>query len=189
MKIDVSDMDAEITESLVNIINYIESNPESANVLDTISELLKAEDQEVVELMFAMAKQEVAAADVNEERLTDRETVVIDHIKTDQNEELLSASEIADHATGGKYDIGSEYSSLQYRSHVSDTLNSLLDKGQVGKIESGGTTYYTTPKAAIRHWLTERGMPEEVPIVELADDTGVPVVTAKRYVDQLSLSS
>jgi len=137
--------------------------------------------------MFAIAKQEVSEAEVRDVSLTDRETAVINHIIEGRNEDLLSASDIADHATSGKYDIGSEYSSLKHRSHVSDTLNSLLDKGQVGKIESGGTTYYTTPKAAIRHWLTERGMPEEVPIVELAEDTGVPVVTAKRYVDQLSL--
>jgi len=50
MKVDLSDMDSDTTESVVKILNYIENNPDSIAILDTISELLETEDQEVIEL-------------------------------------------------------------------------------------------------------------------------------------------
>lgn len=188
MRIELDDIESEAASELIRIVDSVEEDPNATETLRKIRRLIEEGDTELLELAIEIATHELNQATVNEGDLTPQERSVLNHIQQGDHDTLLSASDIAGHADSGEYDIGTEYRSLRHRSHVSETLKSLMKKGHLGKIRSDGAILYAPPRVAIRHWLTERGYPQQVPIVELAKETGIPLVIAKTYLDELDLT-
>jgi len=188
MRIELNDIDPEAASELIRIVDSVEQDPNATETLRTIRRLIEEGDVELLELAIEIATHELNQATANESELTPQERSVLNHILQGEHDTLLSASDIAAHADSGDHKIGTEYKSLRHRSHVSETLKSLTEKGYLGKIQSKGTVLYAPPRVAIRHWLTENGNPQQVPIVELAKETGVPLVIAKKHLDEVHIN-
>jgi len=187
MRIELDDINSESASELIRIVDAIEDDPNVDDTLRRIRRLIEEGDSELLDLAIAIADHELNKATADEDELTPQEQSVLNHILQEDHDTLLSASNVASHADSDEYEIGTEYRSLRHRSHASKTLKSLMEKGHLGKIQTDGTVRYASPRVAIRHWLTEREMPQEVPIVELAEETGVPLMIAKAYVDEVNL--
>jgi hypothetical protein len=74
-------------------------------------------------------------------------------------------------------DLPKKYSSLRHPNLISKVLNSLVEKGLLGKVRVGKTVGFTTPEEAIKEAL--RLMPDrkniDVNIWEISKVTGLPV--------------
>lgn len=82
--------------------------------------------------------------------------------------------------------ISEDYKSLKYRTHASTALNSLVNKGILGKIKQGYVYYYTTPKEAVIEQLKRRGeTPYECSPEEISDESGIPIDTVLDVLEML----
>src|SRR3972149_4005785 len=82
--------------------------------------------------------------------------------------------------------IGLQFPSLKYRTHTSAALNSLVNKGILGKYKDGYSYYFTTPREAVMVRLKKR---EEEPgnctLVEIAKETGMPLGTVLNVIEEM----
>jgi len=79
-----------------------------------------------------------------------------------------------------------KFASFKHRSHTSVIMNSLVEKGLIGKIKLGKETIYATPKEAVLWALKEIGkMPTECNPKEISELTGLPIVKVLEVLDEL----
>ena len=100
-------------------------------------------------------------------KLSKKEAVVKKFILS--KKQPLTAREVAE-------ELGAQYPSLKHRTHSSATLNSLVSKGQLGKIKVGYSVYFTEPREAVMECLKRRDEePERASSTQIAAETGMPI--------------
>lgn len=83
-------------------------------------------------------------------------------------------------------EIGTQFHSLKYRTHASATLNSLVNKGVIGKFKKGYSYYFTTPREAVMEVLKRRNEePVKCSPAEIAEETGMPLGTVLDVIEEL----
>lgn len=81
----------------------------------------------------------------------------------------LTSQDVADN-------IGDKYKSLKYKTHASTALNSLVEKGILGRIKKGNVNYYIDTKEAIIEQLKRRGeTPDNCSPGDISKQTGMPL--------------
>jgi predicted transcriptional regulator len=78
--------------------------------------------------------------------------------------------------------FGKTHKSLQYETHASITLNSLVKKGFLGRSKIEGTIYFMLPEDAVSHTLSVMGklacdIKTAEDILEICKITGMPGIT------------
>lgn len=82
--------------------------------------------------------------------------------------------------------LADRFASFKYRSHASAIMNSLVDKGLVGRIKIGREIAYATPKEAVMWALKVLGkLPRECNPKDIADLTGLPLVKVIEVLEEL----
>jgi len=82
--------------------------------------------------------------------------------------------------------IGKEFPSLKHRTHASAALNSLVEKGALGKFKTGYTFYFTTPREAVMDRLKKRGEePGRCSPAEISRETGMPLGTVLNVIEEI----
>ncbi len=82
--------------------------------------------------------------------------------------------------------LSKKFASFKYRSHTSAIMNSLVDKGLIGRIKYGKEIAYATPKEAVMWALKELGkLPTECNPKEVSDLTGLPLIRVLEVLDEL----
>jgi len=121
--------------------------------------LLMVKLQEVEEMVKAL-EQEVS--------LTPSETEVVRIIRDARKP--LAAQEITEGASG-------RLESLRYRQHASATLNSLVDKGVLGKLKGRGRIlYFTEALEAVKQTINQLGQsPDDYDPQAVAESTGLSI--------------
>lgn len=81
--------------------------------------------------------------------------------------------------------VGDEFRSLKHTTHASVVLNSLVNKGILGKFKLG-YNYFTSPKEAVNEQLKRRGeIPQECSPAEIAEETGMPLAVVLDAIEEL----
>ncbi|ODS41227.1 MAG: hypothetical protein A7315_06795 [Candidatus Altiarchaeales archaeon WOR_SM1_79] len=127
-------------------------------------------------------EQEIATLSLRQDITLKRRERIVREFILDQKRPL-TAEEIAN-------SLGKEHKSLGYGTHISAVLNSLMDKGIVGKVKIGRKHYFTNPKEAVMGALKQMGMmPKEEytsdEIRALSDATGMPISSVLLTLDEL----
>ncbi len=83
-------------------------------------------------------------------------------------------------------ELADRFASFKYKSHTSSIMNSLINKGLVGRIKLGREVAYATPKEAVMWALKVLGkMPSECNPKDVSDLTGLPVVKVLEVISEL----
>jgi len=82
--------------------------------------------------------------------------------------------------------LSDKFASFRHRSHTSAIMNSLVEKGLVGKIKLGREIAYATPKEAVMWALKVLGkLPRECNPKDVSDLTGLPLVKVLEVLEEL----
>lgn len=82
--------------------------------------------------------------------------------------------------------LSKKFASFKHRSHTSVIMNSLVDKGLIGRIKYGKEIAYATPKEAVMWALKELGkLPTECNPKDVSDLTGLPLIRVLEVLDEL----
>jgi len=86
--------------------------------------------------------------------------------------------------------FGKTHKSLQYETHASITLNSLVKKGFLGKSKIEGVIYFMLPEDAVSHTLSVMGklagdIKTEDDILKICKDTGMPPMTVISVLNEM----
>lgn len=137
----------EIAEALVSIMADERTRNIFVVKLDEINKIVLELDKEII--------------------LSPMELAVKEFIK--YKKQPLTTNEVS---TG----IGNKYPTLKHRSHSSTTLNSLVSKGQLGKIKIGNSFYFAMPEEAVMECLKRSGEePRRCSPAKIATETGMPI--------------
>jgi len=86
--------------------------------------------------------------------------------------------------------FGKTHKSLQYETHASITLNSLVKKGFLGKSKIEGVIYFMLPEDAVSHTLSVMGklagdIKTEDDILKICKSTGMPAINVISVLNEL----
>jgi predicted transcriptional regulator len=82
--------------------------------------------------------------------------------------------------------LGDKVDSLKYRTHASDTLNSLVRKGLIGKIVYGKKALYLTPEEAVIQAMKDLDMlPTRCNIKKIAEYTNLSIYKVVSVIEKL----
>ena len=82
--------------------------------------------------------------------------------------------------------VGDKFKSLQHKSHVSATLQSLIRKGVLGKFRFHREVYFTNAKNAVVETMKQRGeLPSECSPNEISNETGIPIPIVLDIIEEL----
>ena len=82
--------------------------------------------------------------------------------------------------------LGDKIDSLKYRTHASDTLNSLVRKGLIGKIVYGKKALYLTPEEAVIQAMKDLDMlPTKCNIKKIAEYTNLSIYKVASIIEKL----
>jgi len=165
---------SENIEKLSSLLSEDENGDEIAEVLvkifsdETKSNLFVIKLGEMVKFFSGMGK---------EIKLTPLEKAVKTLIKTKKHP--FTTIEVSEK-------LGNEYSSLRHRNHSSATLNSLVSKGQLGKIKQGHAILFAEPSDAVMESLKRRDetLENNSPDV-IARETGMPLNIVLEIIGEL----
>jgi hypothetical protein len=165
-----------VTKVYERLINNLELEEDGEEIATLINDLLAADEADLLKLHLAEAEADLQAA-AQEVELTPREEAA-DRVVSEHGEPL-SAGDLVDLVENEYDEVGEQFQSLRHRSHASDILNRLVEKGLLGKIRHRGSVYYVDPEEAVRNWFKRHGDPEEFVATELAEETGLPLPAVK----------
>ena len=82
--------------------------------------------------------------------------------------------------------LGDKIDSLKYRTHVNDTLNSLVRKGLIGKITYGKRVLFLTPEEAVIQAMKDLEMlPTRCNIKKIAEYTNLDIHKVVRIIEKM----
>jgi Fe2+ or Zn2+ uptake regulation protein len=155
---------SENIEKLAGLLSADEYGEEIAEVLVAI--MAEERKRNIFVVKLDEIKKIVSELD-SEIKLSALETAVKKFIIS--KKQPLSAQEVSE-------ELGAQYPSLGHRTHSSAILNSLVSKGQLGKIKVGYSVYFTEPREAVMECLKRRDEePERASSVQIAAETGIPI--------------
>jgi predicted transcriptional regulator len=132
-------------ERLKTLLEMDESNEELVRLLNEMLVDSKKRQMLLIKLDEIKKELSILSSDI---RLTKSEQAVKSIVLS--SKKPLTAQEVASIA-----DIDAR--SLQYTARASSVLNSLVNKGIIGKYKSGYSYYYSTPTEAVFEQLKHRG--------------------------------
>lgn len=155
---------SENIEKLAGLLSADEYGEEIAEVLVAI--MAEERKRNIFVVKLDEIKKIVSELD-REIKLSTLESAVKKFIES--KKQPLTAKEVSE-------ELGEQYPSLGHRTHSSATLNSLVLKGQLGKIKIGYSIYFSEPREAVMECLKRRGEePRWCSPARIADETGMPI--------------
>ena len=158
------------------LVNNLELEADGEEIAALLNRLLSADEADLLKLHLAEAEADLQTV-AQETELTPREEAA--NRVVSEHGEPLSAGDLVALVEDEYEEVGEQFQSLRHRSHASDILNRLVEKGLLGKIRHRGSVYYVDPEEAVRNWFKSHGDPEEFVATELAEETGLPLPTVK----------
>lgn len=165
---------SENIEKLSSLLSEDENGDEIAEALakifvdDTKSNLFVIKLEEMNKFFLEMDK---------EIKLTPLEKAVKTLIETKKHP--FTAIEVSEK-------LGNEYPSLKHRNHSSATLNSLVSKGQLGKIKKGHVFLFAKPSDAVMESIKRRNETLENNSTNvIARETGMPLNVVLEIIGEL----
>lgn len=166
-----------MSNSIEKLIALLKADTSGEELAGLINELLvddRKRDVLLVKLDEIRKEMSTLSSDV---KLTKSEEMVKGIVLS--NKKPLTAQEVA-------AKVGDEFRSLKHVNHASVVLNSLVNKGAIGKFKLGHNYYFTSPKEAVNEQLKRRGeTPHESDWAEIARETGMPLATVRDAIKEL----
>jgi len=173
-------------KEFTRLVNNLELEADGPQIARLINQILTNDDADLLKIYLTQARAETEKLHANHQ-LSEVEELVRQVV--DELGEPPSAGDVAEHIDSERPAILETSKSLRHRSHVSDVLNQLVAKGELGKLRHKQTVYYVPPKEAVRQWKQQKGYDEEIPVEEIIDDlaeeTGLPVGQAQRLLTEV----
>ncbi len=153
-------------EDLQRLLALLQVDKEGEQIAEKLNQILVDRRKRTLLLVKLQEIEQTVGALGQEVSLTPSEAEVVRLIQDARRP--LSAQEVTERASG-------RLESLKYRQHASATLNSLVDKGVLGKLRGPRRLqYFTEALEAIKQTINQLGQsPEEYDAQAVAESTGL----------------
>jgi len=165
------------SENIEKLETYLSLDEDQDYIIEQLAKILADKRKRNIFMIKLKEMDELFSEIDIEIKLTHLEEAVYRYIK--EKKETFTAKEISN-------ELGSQYLSLRHRNHSSATLNSLVSKGQLGKIKQGHAILFADPLEAVMWSLKKRNENYDDCLPELiVEETGLPLGVVLEKLDEL----